>query len=243
MLAWSAHAIAGDSVIASGGAVNFGGTVASGNAASLDWIHQSIDGELIGVGTSHEEFAGAQLDIARLTGALHVGFSSTLAGIAEAGPASEGASHYTFLRMTADASRALTPVLQIVAGTQYVEADQARTLLARAGAIWLPLASVSVHTEVGDSVGGNLPTRFVTARADYVLHRVRIYVGGSIGRGAQSVVELGHVSYEHFRDGFVGIAIPLSIGSIGLSWDRLDLDSFIRRTVTLTLTIPLGRGV
>lgn len=241
LLACSAPAVAADTLIASGESVDFGGAVAGGSAQSLDWLHQNANHELIGLGTSHEEFAGAELNIARLMGALNVGPGSTLTANAEMGPVNEGLIHYTFMRISASATHTLSPALQLIVGTQYVEADPAHTLLVHGGAMWLPLTSLSVHTEVGESVSGNLPMRFATVRTDYV-RRVQIYVGASVGKGAQSVVELNSVSYQHFWDGFVGAAVPMSACTIALSWDRLQLQSVVRRSLTLTLTVPLGRG-
>ncbi len=233
--------MAGDTLIASGQSVNFGGAVPGGGAESLDWMHRGDGRDLIGLGATHEEFAGAQLDIARVTGGLGVGSAGTLLGTVEAGPANDGSSHYTFIRMTFNATQALSQVLQLAGGTQYVAADEARTLLLRAATTWLPLQSLAVRTEVGESVGGNLPTRFATLRTDYV-GRLQIYAGASLGKGAESVVELNGVSYQNFWDGFVGIGVPLSRCTFTLSWDRLALQSVIRKSMTLTLTVPLGRG-
>jgi hypothetical protein len=242
LLTLSCHAPAGasDTIVASGQSVGFGGAVAGGTAENIDWIHRNAAQELLGLGVSHEELADTRLDIVRLTGAL--GSGNSLLGIAEAGPVTEGATHYTLLRFTLDGSRTVSRVVQVVGGGQYVKANQVRTLLLRAGAIWQPLAPMSVRTEVGESVGGNLPTRFVSMRGDFV-RRVQLYAGASIGKGAQSVVELDNVRYQRFVDGFVGVAVPVSGCTVGLSWDRLELRSYTRTTVSLNVSIAIGETV
>jgi hypothetical protein len=239
LLALSCDACAGsnDVLIASGQSVGFGGVVSGGVAENLDWIHRNSAQELIGLGVTHEELADTRLDLARLTGA--VGSDNSLQGIAEAGPVVEGTTHYTLVRMTVDGSRSVSPTLRIVGGSQYVKADRVRNLLLRAGGIWLPVASLSVRSEIGRSIGGNLPTRFASVRGDFV-RRVQLYAGASFGKSAQSVVELGDVKYRRFVDGFVGIAIPVSGCTIGLSWDRLGLESLVRRTVTFSVSMPIG---
>jgi hypothetical protein len=46
--------------------------------------------------------------------------------------------------------------------------------------------------------------------------------------------------YRRFVDGFVGIAIPVSGCTIGLCWDRLGLESLVRRTVTFSVSMLIG---
>jgi len=128
---------------------------------------------------------------------------------------------------------------QFSGGGQYVDADHARVLIMRLDSAWLPPGPVSVRAQLGQSVAGNLPTRFATFRADYV-RRIQLYGGVSVGRGAEAIVEFGNVRYEHFTDAFVGAAVPFSHCTVGLSGDWLELASSTRRTATLTLTIPLA---
>ena len=235
-----AHAAASDTLIASGQSVTFGGAVQGGAAENLDWIHQDPEHELIGLGVTHQQLADTQLAIARLTGSLNISSANSLAGTLEAGPGTEGTSHYTFTRVTVDGTRAVTGAFQVTGGGQYVEADQARTLMLRMRTVWLPAGRVSLQAQLGQSIGGNLPTRFVSLRADYV-RRVQLYAGFAVGEGAQAVIELGPVSYQRFTDALVGIAVPLSRCTIGLTWDRLALDFLIRRTVSLSITVPIRR--
>lgn len=235
----TAGASASDTVVASGQSVNFGGDIPSGTAASADWIHQDEAHQLWDLGTTAERFGNFDLTLARLMGSFNLSAGSSLAGTLEAGPGTTAGTHYTFTRATLEATRQVFQRLQLGGGGQYVDADRARVLLLRLEAAWLPAGPWSVRAQLGQSVDGNLPTRFATVRADYVWH-VQFYGGASVGRGAQSIVEFGNVRYEHFTDGFVGVAVPFSRGTVGLSWDWLQLATSTRRTATLILTVPVA---
>ena len=238
LLALSCDACAGsnDVLVASGQSVGFGGVVSGGAAENLDWIHRSSAQELIGLGVTHEELADTRLDLARLTGA--VGFDNSLQGIAEAGPVVEGTTHYTLVRMTLDGTRSVSPTLRIVGGSQYVKADRVRNLLLRAGESgcqWRRCRSV-VRSADPSAATFLCVLRACAATSSAVCS----CTGASFGKSAQSVVELGDVRYRRFVDGFVGIAIPVSGCTIGLSWDRLGLESLVRRTVTFSVSMPIG---
>lgn len=237
----SAHAAATDTFIASGQQIAVSGNAANGSTASLDWIRQDENHQLIGLGTTHQEFADARLDIARLTGAFNLTGVSSLAGTLEAGGGTTGVARYQFTRAGLQTTRDLSNRWQLTGGGQYVEADGARTLLLRAETVWLALASLSVRAQVSHSVDGNLPARFASARVDYA-RRVQLYAGGSIGKGATAVIEFGNVRYERFVGGFVGVAVPASRCVLGLSLDWLALDSVNRRTATLTVAALLPQG-
>jgi hypothetical protein len=236
-----AHAAGTDTLIAGGQQIAVGGSAANGSTASLDWIRQDENHQLMGLGTSHQEFADARLDIARLTGAFNLTAASSLAGTLEAGAGTTGVAHYRFTRAGLETARVLSKRFTLTGGGQYVEADGARTLLLRAETVWLALAPLTVRAQVSRSVDGNLPARFASVRADYV-RRVQLYGGGSIGKGATSVIEFGDVRYERFWGAFVGVAVPVSRCMLGLSWDWLALDTVSRRTATLTVAVLLQRG-
>lgn len=236
-----ANAAATDTLVASGQAIALSGDAKHGVAEGLDWVRQDENHQLVGLGVSRQTFSGAQIDIARVTGSLNLTAASSLAGTFEAGPGTQGLTHYTFTRATASTTRVVSARLHITGGGQYVEAAQARTLLLRVETVWLPLAPLSVRAQVAQSVDGNLPTRFAGVRADYA-KRVQLYAGLSIGRGAQSVVEVGSVRYERFRGGLIGVAVPVSRCVLGLSWDWLALESQTRRTATLTVALLLPQG-
>lgn len=236
-----ANAAGTDTLVASGQLIAFGGAAENGTAGSLDWIRQDEKHQLVGLGVSRQRFSDARLDIARLTGSFNLTANSSLAATFEAGPGTEGLAHYTFSRVTASTTRIFSPRVQITGGGQFVEANQARVLLLRVDGVWLARAPLSVRAQVAQSVDGNLPTRLAGVRADYV-NRVQLYGGLSIGRGAQSIIEVNRVRYEGFRGALVGVAVPTSHCVLGLSWDYLALDSQIRRTTTLTVTVLLPRG-
>lgn len=231
--------MATDTLIASGQSVNFGSEVPQGSAGSLDWIHQDANRQMWDVGTTVERFGGFDLSIGRLMGSLNLSPGTSLTGAIEAGPGTAAGERYTFTRALLAATRDVSTRFQVSGGGQYVDADHARVLLLRVDSAWLPPGPVSVRAQLGQSVAGNLPTRFATVRADYV-RRVQMYGGVSVGRGAEAIVQFGNVRYEHFTDAFVGVAMPFSHCTIGLSGDWMELASSTRRTATLTLTVPLA---
>jgi hypothetical protein len=233
------NAAATDTLIVSGQSVSFSSEIPSGTAETLDWIHQDGNQQMWGLGTTAQQFAGFDLNLARVMGSFNLAADTSLMGTLEAGPGTAAAEHYTFTRATLEGTRAVSARLQISGGGQYVDADNARVLILRLESAWLPPGPVSVRAQLGQSVEGNLPTRFATLRTDYV-RRVQIYGGVSVGRGAESIVEFGDVRYEHFTDAFVGLAVPFSLCTVGLSWDLLELSTSTRRTATLTLNIPLA---
>jgi len=232
-------AAATDTLIASGQSVSFSSEIPSGTAETLDWIHQDENQQLWGLGTTAQQFAGFDLNLARVMGSFNFAAGASLMGTLEAGPGTAAPQHYTFTRATLEGTRVVSARLQISGGGQYVDADNARVLILRLESAWLPPGPVSVRAQLGQSVEGNLPTRFATLRTDYV-RKVQIYGGVSVGRGAESIVEFGNVRYEHFTDAFVGAAVPISLCTVGLSWDLLALSTSTRRTATLTFTIPLA---
>ena len=207
LMSWLAHANASstDTLLANAQSVSFGGAAPEGLAANVDWLRQDPNHWLIGLGITREDFGGARLSIARVTGGVNWIPAAGITAIAEAGPALEGASHYTFLRQTLEGRATVSKTLQIAVGGQYVEANAARTVLMRGGVQWT--------------------------------------VRNNVALGAQSVIELGPVSYETYTEGFVGVSVPVSRCLVGLSWDVLNLSTVIRRTTSLTLAVPLQRGV
>jgi hypothetical protein len=238
-LAMPGRATATDTLIASGQSVSFGNEAPAGPAGSLDWIHQGANQQMWDLGTTAERFGAFDLSLARVMGSLNVSAGTSLSGALEAGPGTAAAEHYTFTRVNLNATRAVSARFQFSGGGQYVDADHARVLILRLDSAWLPPGPVSVRAQLGQSVAGNLPTRFATVRADYV-RRIQVYGGVSVGRGAEAIVEFGSVRYEHFTDAFVGAAMPFSHCTVGVSGDWLELASSTRRTATLTLTIPLA---
>jgi hypothetical protein len=238
VLAATGSAAATDTLVASGQSVNFGSAIPPGTAESLDWIHQDANQQFWDLGTTVERFGDFDLSVARLMGSFNVAAGNSVAGTLEAGPGTAAGEHYTFTRATLEGTRVVSTRFQFSGGGQYVDADNARVLILRLESAWLPPGPLSFRAQLGQSVDGNLPTRFATVRVDYV-RKIQLYAGVSAGRGAQSIVEFGNVRYEHFTDAFVGAAMPFSRCTVGLSGDWLDLPTSTRRTATLTLTVPL----
>ena len=238
VIAAAGSAGATDTLVASGQSVSFGGEVPSGTAGSLDWIHQGENQQLWDLGTTAERFGSFDLTLARVMGSLNLSTGNSLAGTIEAGPGTAGVERYTFTRAMLEATHVVSPQFQFGGGGQYVDADNARVLILRLESAWVPAGPLSVRAQLGESIEGNLPTRYATLRADYV-RRIQLYGGVSVGRGAESIVEFGDVRYEHFTDTFVGVAVPFTHCTVGLAGDWLELASSTRRTATLTLAIPL----
>jgi hypothetical protein len=239
VIAAAGSAGATDTLVASGQSVSFGGEVPSGTAGSLDWIHRDESQQLWDLGTTAERFGSFDLTLARVMRSLNLSPGNSLAATIEAGPGTAAGERYTFTRATLEGTHVVSAQFQISGGGQYVDADNARVLILRLESAWLPPAPVSVRAQLGESIEGNLPTRYATLRADYV-RKVQIFGGVSVGRGAQSIVEFGDVRYEHFTDAFVGVAVPFSRCTVGLSGDWLQLATSTRRTASLTLAFPLA---
>jgi hypothetical protein len=239
VLAVAGSAAATDTLVASGQSVSFGNAIPPGTAESLDWIHQEANQQFWDLGTTVERFGAFDLSLARVMGSFNIAAGNSVTGMLEAGPGTAAAERYTFTRATLEGTRVVSPRFQFSGGGQYVDADNARVLILRLESAWLPPGPLSFRAQLGQSVEGNLPTRFATVRADYV-RKIQFYGGVSVGRGAQSIVEFGDVRYEHFTDAFVGAAMPFSRCTVGLSGDWLELATSTRRTATLTLTVPLA---
>ncbi len=236
-----AYGAASDSLVMSAQSITFSGPTGGGAAENLDWIHRPSDNGFLSLGVGHEEFSGARLDRARVGGAFKLGTESLLAGQVEAGPAVEGAANSTFARVRVDVARTISPRLQLSGGSQYVEANGGRTVLLDVEMLWLSAARLSLRAQVGQSVAGDLPTRYATFRIDS-LRRVQVFTGISVGTGARSVVELQSNRNDRFTDAFAGLTVPISRCTLGVAWDWLALSTVIRRTATLSLTVPLKRG-
>jgi hypothetical protein len=233
------RAAATDTLVVSGQSVSFGSEIPSGTAGSADWIHQNEQGQLWDLGTTAERFGDFDLTLARVMDSFNPSAGTSLAATLEAGPGTAAGDHYTFTRATLAGTQLVSTRFQFGGGGQYVDADHARVLILRLDSAWLPPGPWSVRAQLGQSLEGNLPTRYATVRADYV-RKVQLYGGASAGRGAQSIVEFGTVRYEHFTDAFVGLAVPFSHCTVGLSGDWLVLATSTRRTATLTLNVPLA---
>jgi hypothetical protein len=234
-----ANAAGSDSLVASGQSVSFDSQVPSGGIGSLDWIHQDANHQLWDLGSTGERFGDSYLTMARVMGSFNVGAGNSLAATLEEGPAATDGSRYTFNRVTLEALHPVSASLQLGGGGQYVDADGVRVFLVRMEAIWVPQGPLSLRAQLGDSAAGNLPSRFASLRADYV-KRIQLYAGVSTGKGAQSIVEFGSVRYQHFTEEFVGFLVPTRSCTAGVSWDRLQLGNTVRRTATLTLTVPIA---
>lgn len=227
-----------DTLILNAQSISFEEETPDGATKSVDWIRKGEGNRLVGLGASEQEFGDARLRIARFTGGLDLSPRNAFTTMVEGGVGETGAEPYGFFRGTAEATRRITPTLRITGGGQYVEAGSLRAVLLRAESTWAPHAALSLRVQAAHTVGGNLPTRLATVRADYV-KRVQVYGGMSLGEGTQSPIEFGRVDYEQFTGVFLGAAVPLSRCMLGLTWDRFSLQDQDRSTATLTFAVVL----
>jgi hypothetical protein len=231
-----------DSLIVAGQADTFS-TGHGGGGASLDWVRASVNGTTLTAGVSSFSIGDSHWSFGRVGGAIRPDERTIVQGQASLGSGRTAGSPFAYRLFNVGLSYLASTATYIKAEDQFVDIGATHGHLLKAGALFLPLTRLSADISYAHSVSGNLNSEFAAARVDWQTEPARLLGGLAWGRSAPDLlnIDVGSGNGDHaFREFFVGMAIPVSGLELMAVADFVNLDTGRKRTLTLSLKIPLG---
>jgi hypothetical protein len=214
-----------------------------GGGGSLDWVRANVNGTTLTAGASSFSMSDSHWSFGRAGGASHLDERTIVQGQASLGSGRTAGAPFAYRLFNAGLSYAASSTIYVKAEDQYVDIGATHGHLLKAGALFIPSTRVSADFSYAHSLSGNLNSEFAGARVDWQTEPARLLGGLAWGRSAPDLlnIDVGSGNGDHaFREFFVGMAIPVSGLELMAVADFVNLDTGRKRTLTLSLKIPLG---
>lgn len=229
-----------DTLIISSDAYNV--APAHGNAGSIDWLHCQGSDLSVSLGAASFAIAGSRWQVAKVgavfrTDPRWIGYLGATAG---AGRDAGGSFNYNTVTDGVYVKAGEGVFLQLE--HQFFDVAHAHANVLRVGVNFPTSSTIRADINVARSMDGNFEVRLLTARLDWTTPRARPFVGVSTGRQFSKIydvaVGLSQRPSSNSKNGFAGVAIPLSSVELVLAGDRQETSGARRSTVSLALKIP-----
>lgn len=215
---------------------------ASGGGGSVDWLHASVNGATLSGGVASYALGDSRWTFGRAGGAARLDDRFLVHGQASLGGGRTADSHFAYRLFSAGAFYGISPTTYLKGEDQYVDIGTTRGHLLKAGIAFLPLRDVTVDIGYARSAGGNLNSEFVATRVDWQTRYGRILGGLALGRSVRDLFNIDVGSGKpnaDLRELFVGVAVPIARAELTIVIDVLGFEEVRRRTLTLSLKVPL----
>ena len=221
-----------------------------GSGASLAWLHYIRSAGMIGLGVEHQSIADASWQFASVNGAFTrknaAGRTLSIDAVIQRGSGDEAGRAFSYSVTAAGVTDAVTDRVSLRVQSRQIDVDRTNGNLVELGFSYLWNTRFSTNVAYARSVSGNLGTELVSTRTDYYAEHFRVLFGAAFGEAAPSVVNLQPgfptPGGSSFRQVFGGLSKPLERGELLAVADYLELSGSERVTLTISYTIPLGRG-
>lgn len=214
----------------------------NGHGASIDGVRCLDQGWSALAGASAYDVAGSRWNIARV-GATTRRASGHVAFVTATGGSGRNANGRFSYRKLADGVSVKTgDTLYLKAEHEYFDVDRNRGNVGKLGFVAVVAPTVTLDVTGASSLGGNLPTRALVARADMVVGRSRLYGGLGYGRLLPQVRDIAtgeRAPDVVSREAFAGAAIRLPLGEFIAAVDTVRTGASRRDTYTLGWQVPL----
>jgi hypothetical protein len=214
-----------------------------GGGGSLDWVRANGNGTTLTAGVSSFSISDSHWSFGRVGGSIRLDERTIVQGQASLGSGRTAGSPFAYRLFNAGLSYAASSTIYVKAEDQYVDIGATRGDLLKAGALFVPSTQLSADISYAHSLTGNLNSEFAGARVDWQTEPARLLGGLAWGRSAPALLNIdvgGGSGDQAFRELFVGVAIPVSGVELMAVADFVNLDTARKRTLTLSLKIPLG---
>lgn len=211
---------------------------AAGWGRSLDWIGCLPARATYTAGVADYRLAGSRWTVGRGAYALALENSRWVAAELAAGSGRNAAGPFDYLTLRDSFTLRAGGRFFGRVEHQYVDIAGERGHLAKLSASVLATPSVLLELAGLRSLGGSLGTRGVSARADWVDPRFRVYAGGANTHAAVQAVDIitgRRLADSTTREAFAGIAVPFTWGELQAAYDEQRTAAVRRRTVTVAL--------
>jgi hypothetical protein len=228
-------------VLSTNGSTLTGGS--GGGGASATWVGSIGRDVVLGAGAEYEQIANAHWTTGNFSGSLGLGGGKTHLYVEAhegAGDIGDHAFHYNVA--SGGILGQLTPELTLQLEERYIDIDTSHGSLPKLGLTYRATLQLSASVSYAKSLGGNLGTRLVTGRIDYVGTRFSALAGLAGGPVAPAVITPGLnvvVPAPQLHEGFVGIGKPFGRTDWLLLGDYQDVGGTKRTSITLSCTVHL----
>jgi hypothetical protein len=218
-----------------------------GGGGSVTWL-DSRGGDVFGLGVEYQEIANAHWTDGIFNGALAVGqqtaLPTTLYADLHQGSGDIGEHGFNYTVADGGAIATLTPWLSAQLEERYIDIDTSHGSLPKVGVSLRLAPTLLASVSYAYSFGGDLDSRLVTVRLDYVGKSFSWLAGGAWGPVSPVVINLFTGALgpgPPLREEFLGIGKSFGRTDWQLLGDFQDLEGFKRWTMTLNCTLHLGR--
>ncbi len=218
----------------------------SGDGAStwsIDWTRQLAGGRVLTVGGGLHAIDESRWFVARAGTTARPWPKVTVSGQGSVGGGHTAGAGFAHLTSRGDLTFHATSWAAVSVGDEYISIDRARGHLVRTNAALRASTVVAVDLGVAASAGGNLNATFAVARVDVATRPVAFFGGAAAGRTTPEVLALTGAASgsQSLRQAFMGISTPVWRGDLRVAVDVLHLPAIVRRSVLVTVVVPVGR--
>jgi hypothetical protein len=213
-----------------------------GRGGSVDWIHCASPRSVYALGAASYSVADSRWTIAKAAGSFQARDGAWLSADANAGSGRNAMGSFDYLTVREGVT--VRPFERFFAKVehQYLRVADEHGHVFKVAGIVMPLPRLLAEISGSRSAGGNLGTRNVAARLDWVEPFARFYAGYAHGRTTPQAVDL--VTGERLpdtrsRETFAGFFVPLAGGELGFAFDEVRAPASRRRTWGASVKWPL----
>jgi hypothetical protein len=229
-------------VLSTNGSTLTGGS--GGGGASAAWVGSIGPDAVVGAGAEYQQIANAHWTTGNFSGSLGLpGQLKThlyLDAHEGAGDIGDHAFHYNVA--SGGLLAQLTPELTLQLEERYIDIDTSHGSLPKLGLTYRATLQLSASVSYAKSFGGNLGTRLVTGRIDYIGTGFSALAGLAGGPVAPAVITPGLnvvVPAPQLHEGFAGIGKPFGRTEWLLLGDYQDVSGTKRTSISLSCTVHL----
>ncbi len=210
----------------------------SGSSQALDWIGCLASGAAYTAGAAHYDVAGSRWNIGRGSYATQWGEDRWLAADLAAGSGRNAGGSFDYFTLRDSFTWRFAARWFARLEHQYVDIASDHGNLVKAAASTLVGKNLLLELAGTRSIGGNLGTRGVSGRAEWVDGAGRWYAGVAHVRATPQAVDLitgARPPNAVTREAFLGGALTFAWGELHAAYDEQRTASIRRRTLSAAL--------
>jgi len=217
-----------------------------GGGGSLNFLSNFGTGNYLGLGAEYQNIAGSHWTLGDFSGGYSFGPGTPrliLYGEGHVGAGDLGIEAFHYTALAGGVIATLNSWLSTQLEERYLDIDKSHGNLPKLAILLRPTLQLLATLSYAQSIGGNLGTKFGTARLDYVSPHFSLLGGVAYGPTAPVVFGiLGQVLVPAaiLREGFVGVGKTFGRTDWQLIGDFQSIEGLRRTTITLNCTLHLA---
>ncbi len=232
-----------DSLIVAGEWNHFVPAVNGGNG-SVDWVHAGENGRTYTAGVAVFSIAQSHWAFGRGGASFRPRPRFTLQGQASVGGGSTPGADFYYQIYEGGLSYKVSQRLYLKFADEYLRIAATHGSLLKTGIIFVPGRRLATDFTYAHSVGGNVGTEFFAGRFDVNVRKITVLSGFALGRATPEIfnVNVGRAPLQRdLREGFIGFRAPLSRFDLTVVADVLNLEATHKRSLTVSLKLPIRK--